>query len=183
MLLTFNELNNLIDDGIIQGAKREHVNAASIDVVLGNMIWVEAPIPGGCTIVDLAAKETPNMLQHNLDIHGHYDLRSQHFCLAQTKEIFNLPNNIAAEFRLKSSAARAGLNASLAMWCDPGWNGSTLTLELSNVMQYHDLRLRSGMKIGQMIFYSGTKVPKHASYATKGQYNGDTSATPSKGIR
>lgn len=79
-----------------------------------------------------------------------------------------MPNDLAAEFRLKSSLARAGLDAALAMWCDPGWHGSVLTLELTNALKMHSLRFRPGLKIGQMVFHRGAPVPAHASYAVKG---------------
>jgi deoxycytidine triphosphate deaminase len=39
------------------------------------------------------------------------------------------------------------------------------------------------MKIGQMVFFRCAPVPDHASYAAKGQYNGDTGAVGSKGVR
>ena len=58
-----------------------------------------------------------------------------------------------------------------------------LTLELHNVLSYHTLRLRPGMKIGQMVFFKGSAVPEYASYAVRGAYNGDKIATPSKGVR
>lgn len=103
--------------------------------------------------------------------------------LAETVEVFNIPNYLAAEFRLKSSLARSGLDQSLAVWCDPGWHGSVLTLELKNVSQYHTLAFVAGMKIGQMVFFKGEPVPSDASYAVRGQYNNDKEVTQSKGVK
>jgi len=110
-------------------------------------------------------------------------IRPGEFCLAESREVFNLPNNIAAEYKLKSSMARNGLNHLLAGWCDPGWYGSTLTLELHNVTQYHTIKLQPGMKIGQMVFYEVEPVPEEKSYKTKGQYNNQKGAQESKGVR
>jgi deoxycytidine triphosphate deaminase len=45
------------------------------------------------------------------------------------------------------------------------------------------LKIRAGMKIGQMIFWKGEPVPEDASYYLKGQYNHDKQAQPSKGLR
>jgi hypothetical protein len=67
--------------------------------------------------------------------------------------------------------------------CDPGWNGSVLTLELRSNLNSHMLLLTPGQKIGQIVFYAGAPVPKERSYATIGQYNGDKAAQPSRGIR
>lgn len=192
-MLTHDELLGLLESGVVRGAHRANVNAASIDVVLGSTLLVEASPGGGSTVVDLMAKEVPAMRRIDL-LHagcrridllhaGCYDLRPGEFCLAETVERFYLPNNLAANYYLKSSLARAGLDAALAMWADPGWNASVLTLELVNNLRHHSLRLRPGMKIGQMVFHRGVEVPDHASYAVRGRYNGDTQVQASKGVR
>lgn len=179
-LLTYNQLCNLIVDCRIT-AVLENVNAASIDVTLGDTILVENttmyPSP-----VDLAAKETPEMDTHLIPASG-FSLAPGEFALVNTVEKFYLPNNLAAEYKLKSSLARAGLDHALAGWCDPGWNGSVLTLEIRNTLQNHTLILKPGMKIGQVVFWEGEEVPEHASYAVKGQYNGDETVRESKGLR
>jgi dCTP deaminase len=180
-LITHIELVQLVADGVLTGVHPSHINGASIDVTLGSTLYIEAIPRGGYDRVDLMAKEVPNL--ELVQMHGFYDLAPGQFCLGSTQELFNLPNDIAAEFRLKSSGARAGLDAALAMWADPSWTGSTLTLELRNNLRHHHLRLRPGMKIGQMIFLRGAPVPNHASYAVKGQYNNCVGTTPSKGIR
>lgn len=180
-ILTYNELVKLVDDGVLTGVHPSHINAASIDVCLGNTLYVEALPHGGADRVDLIAKETPKL--ELVQMHGFYDLSPGEFCLASTVEIFNLPNDLAAEFRLKSSCARAGLDAALAMFADPGWTGSTLTLELVNNLKHHHLRLRPGLKVGQILFFRGEPVPDHASYAVRGNYNYTLGTTPSKGVR
>ena len=182
-LLTHDELVELVQKGVITGVRLDQINGASIDVTLGGRLWIEDHPNGQYTVVDLAQKETPHMGMVDMLYTGFYDLQPGGFCLAGTRETFNLPNDLAAEFRLKSSLARAGLDAALAMWCDPGWHGSVLTLELTNVLKMHSLRFRPGLKIGQMVFHRGKPVPEHASYAVKGQYNGDQAATPSKGVK
>jgi dCTP deaminase len=95
-------------------------------------------------------------------------------------EVFHLPDDVAAEFRLKSSRAREGLDQALAVWADPGWHGSVLTLELRNNRQLWPQLLWPGMKIGQMVFHLMAERPL-ASYAQTGRYNGDATAQASKG--
>lgn len=181
MLLSYHRLLKLVRGGVIEGAKEEHVNGTSIDVTLGPTLWIEV---GGrdSRSVDLAKKERVPMNRVEIPPHG-YDLLPGQFVLAQTREVFNLPSIISAEFKLKSSGARDGLDNALATWCDPGWNGSVLTLELKNNLQFNRLVLREGMKIGQMIFWEADAVPTEQSYAARGQYNGDRSAQPSRGAR
>ena len=73
--------------------------------------------------------------------------------------------------------ARIGLEHMNAGWCDAGWNGSVLTLELKNMTKHHAIRIRPGDPIGQMVFFKHEPVPTEASYASKGRYNGDSSVS------
>jgi dCTP deaminase len=182
-LITYSGILELLKDGVVENFNIEYLNGASLDVRLNNVVWVEDLHQG--RIVDLAAKEVPAMrrIDLNNELGGTYNIAPGEFILASTIEIFNLPNNVAAEFRLKSSSARAGLDQALAVWCDPGWTGSVLTMELRNNLRNHMLKIRAGMKIGQMIFWQGEPVPEEASYYLKGQYNHDKQAQPSRGLR
>lgn len=172
-LLSYVELCELVESGVIGPVDPSAINAASIDVRLGDDIITEQYCDHRVRPVDIHKREVfPSYRQK---INDHYDLQPGEFILAHTIERFNLPNNICAEFKLKSSGARTGLENALATWCDCGWNGSTLTLELKNLLRYSALRLTPGMYIGQMIFYRVTEVPEHRSYATIGRYNKDVS--------
>ena len=179
-LITYTDLVDLVARGVIEGVEPDRINAASVDVTLGDVIWIEDT--RHARSIDLAAKQTPAMLRVEMDKDG-FELGPFEFCLAQTREVFNLPDDIACEFRLKSSGARAGLDQALAVWCDPGWHGSVLTLELRNNLSAHRMVLKPGMKVGQMVFWRGEQVPEHKSYAVLGQYNHDRETQPSKGLR
>lgn len=173
-LLSYNELCELVANGVITDVPEQHINGASIDVRLGDDILVER-FNDGYQAVDFSKRQPLQMESVNMAERGFYDLRPGEFILAHTVEMFNLPEDIAAEFKMKSSAARIGLNNVLATWADPHWHGSTLTLELSNVTRYHTIRLRPGDRVGQMLFYRVTPVPHDAGYAARGRYNGDKS--------
>jgi deoxycytidine triphosphate deaminase len=135
----------------------------------------------GSAIESVARKKIPKMFDASCA--DGYVLRPREFILGHSREEFNLPDDIAAEYKLKSSLARAGLGHALAGWCDPGWHGSHLTLELFNSLRHHSLILREGMKIGQMVFFRGKPVPSDRGYRARGQYNGDRGAVASKGVR
>lgn len=146
------------------------VNPASLDVRLGSNLLIESA-------------EKRELLPYPFEWHTQedpYELRPGQFVLAQTLETFHIPRDIAAEFKLKSSRAREGLDHALAAWCDPGWHGSVLTLELRNSRQLWDVPIWPGMKIGQMIFHRLDAVPLRC-YAQTGRYNGDTEVMGSKG--
>lgn len=174
MLISYNELCEFADSGVISPVDRKSINGTSIDVHLGTFILKELERPG-TRIVSLRDKDPLSM--KILDItDSHYDLEPGEFILAQTVEKFNLPEDISAEFKLNSSGARVGLDNALATWCDPRWSGSVLTLELKNLTRYHTIRLHHQCRIGQMIFHRSAPVPEEMSYAVRGRYNNDTSA-------
>ena len=172
-LLSYYELCELVEDGVITDVDPKAINAASIDVRLGSEIVVE-DMNGTSNVISIHEREVFPANKITLTERG-YIMSPGEFILAHTVEKFNLPNNIVAEFKLKSSGARTGLENALATWCDCGWNGSVLTLELKNFLRHHSLRLTPGMYIGQMIFYRVSEVPAERSYATIGRYNNDTS--------
>lgn len=193
-LITYTELCEEIQKGMMKAPADnsapfntiplEHVNAASVDVRLGEIIYEEQYAnrlfyPN----ISLVNKGQLDVNRVELVWGEKFILEPGEFILAHTVEEFYLPNHIAAEFRLKSSVARAGLDQALAVWCDPGWHGSVLTIELRNNTRYHVLELTAGMKIGQMVFFKGEPVPSDASYAVRGQYNNDKEVTQSKGVK
>lgn len=172
MLLSHFQLLSLIEDGVIENVKPEAVNASSIDIHLGNKIMVEQNTH--VSIVDYSKRQRPNMLEIELDETG-YLLRPGEFILAHSVEVFNLPNTISAEYKLKSSMARIGLEHMNAGWCDAGWHGSVLTLEFKNMLNHHAIRIRPGDAIGQVVFFKHEPVPDTASYAARGRYNNSKS--------
>lgn len=177
-MLSYLQLVELVDRGVITPVDHASINASSIDIHLGDEIIVEQEVEG-YSVVD--PKMRTNFPQRRLslsrDLGGSYDMQPGEFILAHSVEVFNLPANISAEFRLKSSGARSGLNNLFACHCDAGWHGSTLTLELHNTLRFTNLRLTAGMPIGQMLFHMHHPVPKDRSYAARGRYNRDASVS------
>lgn len=179
MIASFNELCAFVENGVITPVNFDDVNGTSIDVHLGSVIKKECYSDAHANIVSLRDKQNVNW--RTVDItDGYYLLGPGEFILASTIEVFNLPANVSAEFKLNSSGARVGLDNALATWCDPRWNGSTLTLELRNNTRHHVIRLDHGCRIGQMVFHFSSPVPEEKSYAVRGRYNGDKTAQPVK---
>ena len=179
-MLSYVQLCEIVEQGVIAPVRPECINASSIDIHLGDEIVVEIYEPRA--VVDPKARTNfpQRKLSLSRDLGGHYDLEPGEFVLAHSVEVFNLPRNISAEFRLKSSGARSGLNNLFACHCDAGWHGSTLTLELHNVLRHTRLRLTAGMPIGQMLFHEHKWVQAERSYAARGRYNNDTSVSAVK---
>lgn len=170
MILCDHEILDLCNQGMVEGFDPDLINPASLDVRLGDTLLIESA-------------QSPVLVEYPLHRHSEadpYAMVPGQFLLAPTRETFNIPDTIAAEFRLKSSRAREGLDQALAVWADPGWHGSVLTLELRNNRQLWSQLLWPGMKIGQMVFHKMSGLPRR-SYALTGRYNGDLSVMASRG--
>lgn len=178
-LLSYNELVNLVDARIITNVNHDQINATSIDLTLGPHLLIEgrhpsaADHPRAATRVVLRERTPLFMHAWNLDTQGPYELMPGEFILAQSVQMFNLPNNISAEYKLKSSMARIGLEHLNAGWCDAGWHNSVLTLELKNMTRNHSIVLHADDRIGQVVFFEHEPVPDDRSYAARGRYNND----------
>jgi len=140
--------------------RSEQLNPASYDVRLGNQIMIESVATDRLIPTPLSGftKENPWLL------------RAGQFCLACTEEIFNMPEDVAGHFALKSSRGREGYSHALSAYIDPGFHKSRLTLELHNIRQIHPIPLYPGLLIGQVVFQRMSDAPL-VSYAIKGNYN------------
>jgi dCTP deaminase len=163
------QIKSLCEKGMVTPFDATLLNPASLDVRLGNLIYVEVLDGLSLTDVSKATKDQPWYLQPN------------EFILAQTQEEFNIPDNLCATFALKSSLARTGFEHLLAGFIDPGFNNSVLTLELKNARISKPLPLWPGMRIGQIIFQQMSGIPLK-SYKESGRYNGDKQVTQCKGL-
>lgn len=146
----------------------EQLNPASYDLLLGNEIMIESATTDELVRVDISEQSEDDP----------YLLKPGQWILAETWETFNMPDDVAGFFFLKSSRAREGLEHSHAGFADPQWNGSKLTLELTNARQLRPLKLWPGKKIGQMVFMLMAGIPD-ISYAAVGHYNNHKQVMPS----
>jgi dCTP deaminase len=172
-LLSYNELCELAERGVIQGVRDGAINASSIDIHLGDTVLVE----DAGDVISYRNRQPLNMFERDIAERDGIIIQPGEFILASSVEVFNLPNDISCQYKLKSSMARIGLDHALAGWCDAGWNGSVLTLELKNVTRYHAIHLQAGDPIGQMVFWRHEPVPADKSYAARGRYNGDAAVS------
>lgn len=144
-----------------------------MDVRLGTNIMIETKDSDELQLEEL----TPALITKD----NPFSLHPNEFILAQTLEIFDIPDDICGQFALKSSLARAGFEHSLAGWVDPGFNSSVLTLELKNARQHRSVPLWPGMRIGQIIFMRMSSRPD-VSYRDCGRYNSDKRVMGCKGL-
>ena len=160
MILSDRRLLKLCEKGLLSPWDPALINPASIDVRLGNHVLIEERFGDGFEMTSLenSSPERPFLL------------RPGEFILAETLETFNVPDNVAIQFALKSSRAREGLQHMLAGYIDPGFNNSTLTLELKNVRSNFWVPIWPGLRIGQLIITELNEAPMR-SYRETGRYN------------
>ena len=114
-LLSHTRLLTLMRTGVIRGINSEQINASSIDIRLGKKILVESSSPyGHLRRVSLHRREPLRMFEVDIE-QDNFIFRPGQFILAQSIETFHLPNNISAEYKLKSSMARIGLEHLLSL--------------------------------------------------------------------
>ena len=170
MILSDWQITARCNGGMVSPFDPALVNPASLDVRLGDTLLIES-----AEGLELVPYPLAGHTQENP-----YLLRPGQFVLACTVETFQLPDNIAAQFMLKSSRAREAVNHLLAGFADPGFYGSVMTLELQNVRWFRRVPIWHGMRIGQMVFNQMAATPQR-SYAVTGRYNGDATVQGSRG--
>ncbi len=168
-ILCDHEIHNLARRGLVSPSQAELVNPASLDARLGENLLVELPTTTSLVPFSIAGQtqEKPFMLQPH------------EFVLAETAEVFDVPDCVAGQLALKSSRAREGIEHLLAGYIDPGYKGR-LTLELQNARSMHAVPLWPGMRIAQIVFHKMSMLPGK-SYSITGRYHGDTAVQASKG--
>jgi dCTP deaminase len=169
MILPDFAIRRLCEAGMVEPYDSSLVNPASLDVRLGNTLLIEGA-------------ESRAMVQFPFHLHSQKDpylMVPNQFVLAPTLELVRVPETCNAQFVLKSSRAREGIEHLLAGYLDPGFCG-VITLELHNSRQLHSVPIWPGMKIGQLVF-SQMMMPPERSYAVTGRYQGDATVMESKG--
>ena len=167
MYLNHNQITELVSAGGMANVDTGCINAASLDLRLAGTILVERS-PG--YTVDYGKRQRLDMVEVRIPDKG-YVIEPGEFLLAATVELCNLPDDVAALFRIKSSMGRIGLEHMDAGWVDPGFHGA-LTLELCNMTRHHGIKVRAGDRIGQLVFMRGSMVEPEQSYRARGNYNG-----------
>lgn len=172
--------------GLVEPFDRERVNPASIDLALGREF---------VNLSEQPVRYYADSIQHN---GWHYASPEERFeackvylrpgvaLLATTAERVAIPDRrvvlgraidnslvevpaCTGELRLKSSAARAGLDHALAGWIDPGFDG-TLTLELH---AHRPIELVAGRCYVQLVVATMLAAPARG-YQVTGRYVGES---------
>lgn len=164
MILNDSTLNYAVDFGLLRlpgdrlpdASIYDQINPASVDLTLSSSFMTEG-------------WDEPKEFDE-------FILEPGQFVLASTREQVDMPKWLAGLVAGKSSWARLGLVVESAGFVDPGFKG-TITLELKNLNQRHELILQAGERICQLVVHRLT-APADVSYGDVGNYHGQTGATP-----
>lgn len=177
MILADHEIRELLfsRDLQITGLMPEDINAHSVDIHLSNSFLARR----SGTVIDL---DNPGSQKYvpvpAYDPSGAILIYPGQFILGSSLERISLPANLPASLFGVSTNARCGLQIhSTGAWIDAGFEGE-ITLEISN-NESDPILLRPGMRIGQLVFHRSLI----ASYEYSGRYQGQTGATPPRGMK
>jgi len=162
MIIAGHHLTNLLEAGLIELPERFHgkpikVGPASIDLHLDDHILI--PDKNFAPYVSL--QSPGEYIKTPLP----YLLHPGEMCLAASREIVHMPDDLAGYVTMRSSAGRLGLDHAMAGFIDPGFKGA-ITFELVNIRAYGPIKLCTGDRLVQLILHE-TSAP--AEY--EGNYN------------
>lgn len=169
MILVDHQIEQLcINYQMVVPFDKKMINPTSLDIRMGNHAKIMDG-EGNFLDIDLSVLTEDNP----------YNMFPGSRMLIASLETFNMPDTVCALFFLKSSRAREFIEHVHAGFCDSGWHGSKLTMELINFSDRNFL-VYPGKRIGQMLFLRTAATP-NTTYKITGRYNNDDKATRSKG--
>ena len=178
MILADIEIRRLLKNRISPW-REENLNPNSYNITLGKELGECIPLQSHKPI-DPLNKESFRVSK--IELKEEFILKPGQFILAEMEEEIDLPRNICADVRGRSSLGRLGLiNSSHAGLIDAGF-GKKITLELYNSGRY-GIILRPGMSIGQLQFQKLDPAPGVAyGEKTTSRYYNQAPLEGSKGV-
>lgn len=155
----------------------EQLQPASLDIRLGNNFKC---FNGTEEIIGIDHDIEAEMLERTVDDGDKIILWPGDFYLADTKESFDIPDNILGELTGRSSVGRMGITVhQTAGLFDPGFKAPSGVLEIANVSN-HPVKLEPGMRIAQMTFTKLDGSANNPYNEEDNKYQGQEGAVASK---
>jgi dUTP pyrophosphatase len=127
---------------------------------------IERFTSAGAVAFDNMERELPRTEPMDFDPSGWVDLAAGAY-LVTFNEIVNIPRDVAALARARSTLLRCGASLETALW-DPGYRGRSQSLLV--VYNPHGLRLKKNARIMQLVFL---RLEKEAEKVYSGKYQGE----------
>jgi dCTP deaminase len=172
MVLSDSRIQQELDEGNleIEPLDDEQIQPASIDLRLdsGTAFYEPQSEPIRADKHDVELTETNS--------NGEILFPAHSFCLASTQESIELPDYLAGDLKGRSSIGRMGLHIHTAGWCDPGWHGDDITLEIVNHTE-NGIIIPVGTRVCQLVL---SYVDGEVEEVYDGKYNGQSGPTGSR---
>lgn len=154
MILSDKEIRNHVKDGnLIGNFKEEKLQAASYDLTIGFEVQKFKKISGR---ISLKSKESVDSVCENVDIRFGYDLQPNEYILIRVNEKINMPNNLVAHIRPRTTLIKLGLVLS-HQHLNPTFSGY-LHLGLFNASP-NIIEILPNLVVGQIIFEEIVSIP------------------------
>lgn len=131
---------------LIENFKEENLQSVSYDVTMGKRILVENT---SVETIDLNSKNSVESVFHEEFVDGGYVLKPNEFILVQLAEKINMPDDLCAHIRPRTTFNRMGIVIT-NQHLNPSYSG-ILQIGIKN-MTNHAYRIKPGIKIGQIVF-------------------------------
>lgn len=154
MILTDKEIRQrVLDNQLIEGFKEERLQGASYDVSASNNIERFNEQAGRITLI---SKESVDSVCQEVEIKFGYDLQPNEYVLIKIEEKVNLPNDLIAHVRPRTTLTKLGLIVT-SQHVNPTFKGH-LYLGLHNVSP-NTIEIVPGLVIGQLVFEQLVSIP------------------------
>lgn len=149
-IINYNNYKNVYDSReakpIIENFKEENLQSASYDITITNKIRKFKDTFKRIRLND--KKEIEDSFEE-VDISYGYDLRPNEYIMIQLNEFLNMPDDLAAHIRPRTTFNKLGLVLS-SQHINPSYNGQ-LQLGIYNTTPFV-IELTPNLKIGQIVF-------------------------------
>lgn len=142
MILSGNEIRKLAQEkALLENYEDKNIGGAGVDLRVGKYYRLKSPAKLGVN-----ERELPKIEEITSEW---IEVKPSEYILVETIEKVNMPADIAAWMRHRSTLQRSGVGLLTAL-IDPGYKG-TLTFGLRNFGE-HTFKLQRGTRVGQIIF-------------------------------
>ena len=162
MVLSDKEIRELVKTGkLIDGFKEDRLQAASYDVSAGFKVQ---RFKKHTKRISLISKESVDAVCEEVGIQFGYDLAPGEYILLKLNERLNMPNNLVAHIRPRTTLTKLGLVIS-HQHLNPRFTGY-IYLGLLNASPY-TIEIRPNLIVGQIVFEQIASIPTEEKWYDK----------------
>lgn len=147
MIFNGNDIKKLIEEeNIIENCNKDYISSGSCDISMSSSIL---KIKKTFKTIDLTEPEKIENMYEKIEIKDTYNLRPNELIFVVLNEKINLPKNIVAHIRPRTSLSRLGILINM-QHINSGYKG-ILNISMCNLSP-NTYKIKTGMRIGQIVF-------------------------------